>query len=570
MYRRFSSDEQERGDSLTRQTRECERYARTMGWTISATLTDKGRSAYAGDHLKPDAELGIFIARLDRGEISNGSILLVERLDRLSRRPVAEAMSWLYSLTTRGLQIAIADKGKVFTSEMSFEDFLTTALSLAVGNEESAKKSERTLSTKKRLWALAEKKEGPWTNLAARPPLWLKRLPDGWEVNEHRAQMIRDIYQWSANGLGAVLITNRLNRLGEHPWGLWRKYNDGGWGRTAVRQLLANPAVEGDFVGETGTFAGRVIHAFYPRIVDADLVASARLNQQARSKAAGKRASVGSSNLFPGVVCGECGHRAFLSSSVSKGKRYAYFRCEAAADGRPMGIVSHPLYPTVQDGGEHERPRCHNRDYYAYERFEAAAMDLCLDLALDDRFFRADGELRDLRVKVAELEKSIADKKKARSRLIEMFADGDDQLRDRIFATRTEIDELTDILASVTATLNQASGKATAVDHLRRVNDIRESAASVDPLVREQARAKLRTAFGAILNSVAIEHSGDGTKVFTVAFLGGILSVRFDTKGQLISGISDVLGQPIWHPANQQPAELQPLIRRIEALVSGS
>ena len=164
VYRRFSTDEQEHGDSLTRQSRACEAFARLRGWEVHETLTDKGLSAFKGEHLLPQAALGKFVQRVERGEIPPDSILLTERLDRLSRRPVQEAMAWVYHLTSHGLQIAIADKGKVFAANMSFEDFLGFSLSFAQGNEESAKKSERVVSAKHRLWRMAETRTGEWVS----------------------------------------------------------------------------------------------------------------------------------------------------------------------------------------------------------------------------------------------------------------------------------------------------------------------------------------------------------------------------------------------------------------------
>ena len=544
LYRRFSSDEQESGDSLTRQSRTCEAFAKAQGWIIGEVLTDRGRSAYKGEHLAPDAALGGFIARLAAGEIEPGSILLAERLDRLSRRPVGEAISWLYGLTSRGLSVAVADKGKVFTSNMTLEDVITLSLSLAQGNEESAKKSERITSAKQRLWGMAERKEGAWTNLAARVPLWLGRNAacDGWIIDDARAEIVRDIYQWSADGLGAVTIASRLNAVPVAPWGAWRKKE--GWGRTAVRQLLNNPAVEGDFVGETGMFAGRALHGFYPRIVDADVVAQARAQQRARKKAAGEGAKVGTVNLFAGLsVCGQCGGRAAMTSSVNRyGTRYKHLRCEGATEGR-----------------------CINTGFYAYQAFETKVLDLCLNLALDDRFFAATGDLREAQIRVAELEKAIATKRTARGRLMTLFVDGDDMVADRIQATKAELDELAGQLEEAKADVERASGKVGAVEHLKRVNDIREAAMSDDEATAQQARAKLRQAFSAIVNSLEIDVF-EGRKVLTLAFLGGVLAVRFDTKGKVIAGLSEVGGHSLAdYLSPEQRALAEPLIRRIQA-----
>lgn len=549
IYRRFSSDEQEKGDSLTRQLRECEQFSAERGWVVAEVLTDRGRSAFKGEHLLPEAELGRFIERFNSGEIPADSMLVVERLDRLSRRPVQEAMAWLHDITSRGLQVAIADRRKVFTANMTFEDFLVTALTWAASNEESTKKSERVSSAKRRLWALAERKEAGWVNLAARPPLWLRRSAalDGWIIEDDRAEVVRNIYQWSADGLGATTIAKRLNQGETEPWGLWRRY-DKRWGRTAVRQLLNNPAVEGDFVPKTGMFVGKVIRDFYPRIVEADLVARARGSQAVRKKVVGSRARTGSTNLFAGLTyCGECGKRAFLSSNEKKGRAYAYLRCEGAGDGR----------------------RCENTGYYPYAKFEEAALDLCLDLALDDRFFEEKGALRAARNREAELAKAIADKTAQRKRVLLIAASdvADNQAVEVAAELLADIRELNQEIAGVRKDLQLASGRVGAVEHLQRVNEIRESARSADLQVREQARSKLRQALSAIVMRVSIEREPEtAEKLFTLVLKGGILAVRINPAGELVAGVADALGRPLWEflPAQDQET-LRPLIDRILA-----
>jgi DNA invertase Pin-like site-specific DNA recombinase len=559
IYRRFSSDEQEGGDSLARQSRVCEAFALKMGWTILDTITDKGRSAFKAEHLLPDAALGGFAAQVFAGEIPDGTILLAERLDRISRRPVGEAMAWIHALTSLGVQIALADKGKVFAANMSLEDFFGFSISFAQSHEESAKKSELITSAKTGLWGMAERREGKWTNLAARHPTWLKRneTKNGWVVDEARARIVRDIYQWSADGLGVVVITRRLNAIPVKPFGIAIKDTaKPTWGRSAVRQFLNNRAVEGDLVPVKGMFEGKVLHDFYPRIVDADIVAKARAQQTARTKAAGVRSSTGTSNLFAGITfCGECGKKAFLTSSVNKGRRYAYVKCEGALDGRD----------------------CTNTGYYAYQAFEDTALELCLDLALDDRFFEATGELREGQIKQAELEKAIADKRARRKRIMSAFDDDDQDAIDLARNLKVEIESLTAQLVSVREALERASGRVGAVEHLRRVGDIREAAKSDNPMVREQARGKLRQAFSAILYSVSAERTtlepefnvgGPPVilKVFTLTFLEGILGVRIDTKGRIVDAVDQALGKPLWDClTTEQRAVAEPLIKRIKA-----
>lgn len=545
IYRRFSTDEQEfgTGDTLTRQSDACEAFARQKGWTVTEVLTDRGKSAFKGEHLLPDADLGKFLERVKSGEIRSGAILLAERLDRLSRRPVDQAMAWIHDITNHGIQIGLADTGSVFGANPDMATFLSTAIKAAQNHEESRVKSDRMRKAKTELWQKAEKKNPGWVNLAGRHPTWLERRDDlsGWDTIEERVKTIRDIYQWSADGLGTVKIVQRLNKSGIEPFGIATRHKTHRvWVRTTVRQFLNNPAVEGDFKPASGMFAGRVLHDFYPRIVDADVVSRARANQAHRSKKAGERAATGISNLFAGkTFCGFCGKPAFVTSSVQKGRRYTYMRCEAAGD----------------HGG------CANTTGYPYKAFEEAALDLCLDLALDDRFFQATGELREGRIRKAELEKAITDKKSFRLRLMEKFGEsGDEEAAELLAKARAQLDDLTIQLAKVEEDIVQASGKVGDVEHLRRVGDIREAAQSENREVREQARSKLRQAMSAIVNHVDLEKAEHGEKVFELALLGGVLAARIDTKGRVLNIITPDVGF-----TEVQRAMVEPLLKRMRS-----
>lgn len=550
IYRRYSTDEQgsRQGDTLAIQLEACKAFAHSKGWRVAEVLTDEGRSAFTGEHLQPGTDLSRFLERVARGEIEPNSVLLAYRLDRLSRRPVEEAMSWMYSIRKQGIRIALADTGVVLAEENSLGSFLETAIRQAQNHEESAKKSVLISAAKRKLWEKAERREGKWTNLAARPPLWLERNDErnDWVKNDDRIRIVNEIYELSASGLGSVVIANRLNARPEKPWGKWHKGTPA-WGRTAIRQLLENPAVEGDFVPEKGMFFGKKIAGFYPRIVDADLVARARSARTRRSKRADTPASSnGIRNLFSGrSICAACGQRASASSNHNKktGRTYVYLRCQRAGEGR-----------------------CTNSDYYAYTPFENTALDLCVDLALDSRFFEATGELRDARIRQAELEKEIAEKRDRRGRLLTNFAaDDDDQVRDLINGMKAEIDQLTADLAETQAAVQRASGNVGAVEHLRRVNDIREAAKSDDPDIREEARSKLRQALGAIVSVVSLDNNR-GQNVFTLVLAGGVFAVQINMKGKVIAAVTGLPGQPQF---DQLPTEyremLAPLVKRIEA-----
>ncbi len=70
--------------NLNRQTNMINQWAKANGYSPSEIIIrrDEGVSAYHGDNLKQDAELGRFIIDAEKGLIPAGSILLTENHDR--------------------------------------------------------------------------------------------------------------------------------------------------------------------------------------------------------------------------------------------------------------------------------------------------------------------------------------------------------------------------------------------------------------------------------------------------------------------------------------------------------
>jgi DNA invertase Pin-like site-specific DNA recombinase len=63
------------------------RYAQSQRLRIIRTIVGSGVSAFRGTHLG-SVELGRFLNELQEGKFKPGSVLLVESLDRLSRKPL--------------------------------------------------------------------------------------------------------------------------------------------------------------------------------------------------------------------------------------------------------------------------------------------------------------------------------------------------------------------------------------------------------------------------------------------------------------------------------------------------
>lgn len=91
-YLRFSSAAQSWGDSRRRQTAMAERHAEAHGLALDRDLSfrDLGISAFHGRNVREGA-LRAFLDAVELGIIPQGSHLLVESLDRISRDEILSA-----------------------------------------------------------------------------------------------------------------------------------------------------------------------------------------------------------------------------------------------------------------------------------------------------------------------------------------------------------------------------------------------------------------------------------------------------------------------------------------------
>src|ERR1700719_681554 len=82
-YARFSTPQQERGDSERRQIEAARQYAEQHRFILDeSVVVDRGVSAFAGKNVSEGA-LGEFIKRVEREKIARGSALFVDHQKRL-------------------------------------------------------------------------------------------------------------------------------------------------------------------------------------------------------------------------------------------------------------------------------------------------------------------------------------------------------------------------------------------------------------------------------------------------------------------------------------------------------
>lgn len=436
--------------------------------------------------------------------IPKGTILVAEKFDRFARMRRHVTQDWVRRVTAQGIKIAMADTGRIWNENPSLFEDMELLWQAETSFAYSENISNRVMSARERALERAEKREaGTRWVLNRRVAGWLT-VKETW-----------DVYQLSADGVGAPSIARRLNDRSDCPaWGKWRKIAQPKWDTTVIRALLKNPAVEGDYiVGAMNERKGaeyklpRTIHGYFPRIVDADLVERARAGVQARKAAVPPRRprgaklaaspppkdpskpkrSNGVANLFAGLLrCSECGGVAHVGWSGNGRSVNKHAICDAAVKSRG----------------------CANKAVFHYSQFERAAVNAILHLALDNRFFENTDDLARLRIQIAEARKRVGDLRARRKNWMEKFDRPEDRndpdIEDRIREWGTEIKAKNAEISHLEVEIAKASGAASDIEYLKRVTDIVEAMESEDDDARDQARRRVQAAFKAIVMSVEL------------------------------------------------------------------
>ena len=242
-YRRYSTPEQSKGDSLRRQTEAVQRWLDQhpeLNLTLDTTrnMSDLGMSAFWGDNAKTGA-LGAFIAAIDKGHIAPGSYLIVEHLDRLSRNQILKALNLFSSILEKDIIIVTLSDNKIWTRDSlnNITDILVSIISMWQNHEESAKKRNRVAE------AWADKLKRALTDNHKRTsvcPFWLELKGKEFVIREDRAQLVRRMFQMCLDGHGPMSIAQQLNKEGVPTW-----TTRAGWYRDYIKKILQAPAVYG-------------------------------------------------------------------------------------------------------------------------------------------------------------------------------------------------------------------------------------------------------------------------------------------------------------------------------------
>lgn len=311
-------------------------YARKHALELDETLTfhDVGVSAYRGQN----ADVGMlayFVEAVHSGLVPQGSMLLVEQLDRISRLTPRKALRVLEDIVDAGVSVVTMNDGREY-SKGSLDkdplDLLVSIMTFMRANEESASKAGRLKAS----WE-AKRANADTVPMTSRIPAWLTLDRDAGKIRAipSRAAIVQRIFDMTLNGTGQHAIASTFNREGLAPWG-----RGSHWQRSYVAKILESPAVVGTFVPNVVEYEGpkktkrtlAPISGYYPKVISDEVFAEVRALQSSGAAVRGRHASRAVTNILAGMAkCSACGR---TMTRTNKGKRsQPAFVCTAAKAG---------------------------------------------------------------------------------------------------------------------------------------------------------------------------------------------------------------------------------------------
>ncbi|WP_226570669.1 recombinase family protein [Mangrovibacter yixingensis] len=336
-YIRFSSQQQSSGDSTKRQSKLIAQWLKNNPeYHLDEQLCfqDLGISGYSGANATKGA-FSEFLSAVEKGYIQEGSVLLVESLDRVSRQDIDIAGEQLRKILRAGVEVVTLTDNSWYT-KASLKDSLSMIKALLVmerAHEESEIKSKRLRS----VWAEKRlKAEQTGKIMSKRCVAWLRVSEDRshFELIPEHVRAVRRIFQLRLEGMAHARIAKQMNIEGFSTVNQYKSVK-GGFSQTSVTELLSNRSVIGYKIPSKSMAVKGVqeIPNYYPAIITEQEFYAV---QQLKQGGTGRKPSSDKpllTNLFKGIIrCSECHHVMILSGASAK--RHGNYRCSMVKAGR--------------------------------------------------------------------------------------------------------------------------------------------------------------------------------------------------------------------------------------------
>lgn len=319
-YVRFSTEDQLEGHSLQRQTEQAKAWCKKHKHTMSdLVFHDLGKSSFRG---KKQKALQRFLQACEQGQAKPGDILLIEAIDRLSRKGIRETQSLVNQIFDHGVDIAIfMPIDKTYTAKGSEND-IGMAVELAAFAF-AAHVYSQNISQRAKEWHTARRRKAVenGTPIPAQLPSWVQRVDDRLVLIEYKATIIKLIFELTIGGLGAKLIIQELYKRGIETIS-GRKT----WNETYIRKLVRGRDTMGEYqphyIDKEGKRVpiGEAIPNYYPAAVDEKtwLAAQSAFDNRFVERGSSKEHL----NLFAGLVFNIIdGHQMNVQTTVNNASR---------------------------------------------------------------------------------------------------------------------------------------------------------------------------------------------------------------------------------------------------------
>lgn len=293
-YARFSDPGQEAGDSLRRQQDAAVDFCRRKGWTLSdLRFADLGKSGFKGNKQRALEE---FEKAVSDGRVKPGDVLLVENVDRLSRKGIRQTQNLVNRLLDEGINIAILTPvEKVYRSgdgndiggaiELAAYAFQAHVYSQNLSNRIKAFNENRR----------AQVRNGTGKLVSSVFPSWLEKLPNGkFKVRPEAVKAIRYIFKRTIEGVGRKRLLTEMNE--KFP-PISKRKNSHSWNETQLANIVTSRAVLGDL---ESTVTGELFKGYYPLIIDEKTWLLA--NRESSKRKSERGPSSQRVNLFNGIL----------------------------------------------------------------------------------------------------------------------------------------------------------------------------------------------------------------------------------------------------------------------------
>jgi len=490
-YLRFSSPEQQTGDSIRRQTEAAEKWAKENGFTLDDNLKmeDRGLSAYHGKNAESGAALGSFLESIKAGAVPIGSILLVESLDRLSRAEVKNAQVQFMQILQAGVDIVTMADGKHYSwASLDELQLILSIFIMSRAHEESLRKSQRVGAAWRNKHRLARERNVPVT---AQMPAWLEldRESNSIQIIPERAELVKRIFQMALSGHGVSVIANKLNEEKIPSWGR-SKY----WQNGYINKILSNGTVYGLYRPSTKRDVKlEPIEGYYPVVIDKATFDQAKYEMKSRVLGAGRTGKV--SNLFTHLVfCGYCGNSAVHDNKGFSPKGGQYLSCHKAK----------------------AKVDCVHKTLLNYPALEEAFLTYCreVDISVILGSGKGSAEIQALQMELASLEARIDALnseingtmatlgKIANESMIERLAIQLDSLGVELDAAQARKNELENLINTLSLPVNDV------ISHLSSVLDYHEILGKAEDEEKIALRLKLKHAIAKLVRRITIYPDG--------------------------------------------------------------